>query len=91
MKILYFSSRSCVPCRTFGPVLERVVKFLSKKVTLEKYLIEESYQLCSKYHIRSVPSIVAVDQSGAIASLIGNRSESEILKFCEQALSYCDE
>ena len=63
MKFLYFSAPWCGPCRTLGPTMEKVA---ATGITVIKVDIdnEQSLNATSEYAIRSVPTVVLVDESG---------------------------
>lgn len=63
MKFLYFSAPWCGPCRMLGPTMEKVA---ATGITVIKIDIdnEQSLAATSEYAIRSVPTVVLVDESG---------------------------
>ena len=60
MKYLYFSAPWCGPCRQYGPIMEQV----SSQVPVEKINVDENQELAMQYSIRSVPTVVLVDNTG---------------------------
>ena len=60
MKYLYFSAPWCGPCRMFGPIMEEV----SKEIPVQKVNVDDENDLAMQYGVRSVPTIVLVNESG---------------------------
>ena len=61
MKYLYFSAPWCGPCRMLGPTMEKVA---AEGIAVEKINIDTEENLTMEYTVRSVPTIVLVDDSG---------------------------
>ena len=61
MKYLYFSAPWCGPCRMLGPTMEKVA---AEGITVEKINIDTEEDLTMEYTVRSVPTVVLVDDSG---------------------------
>jgi len=61
MKYLYFSAAWCGPCKTLGPTMERVK---SQGVPVEKVNVDENQDLVTQYSVRSIPTVVLVDNTG---------------------------
>ena len=60
MKYLYFSAPWCGPCRQYGPIMERV----SQTIPVQKINVDENQQLVMQYSVRSVPTVILVDNMG---------------------------
>ena len=77
MKYLYFSAPWCGPCKMFGPVMERV----GQTVPVQKINVDENQDLAMQYSIRSVPTVVLVDESGKeFARQTGVQQEKMLLE-----------
>ena len=72
---IYFSAPWCGPCRMLGPVMERV----NTTIPVQKVNIEEQSALAQQYNVRSVPTVVLLDNGNEIKRIIGAKSESEYL------------
>lgn len=72
---IYFSAPWCGPCRMLGPVMERV----NATIPVQKVNIEEQSALAQQYNVRSVPTVVLLDNGNEIKRIIGAKSESEYL------------
>ena len=61
MKYLYFSAPWCGPCRMLGPTMEKVA---AEGIEVVKVNIDTEETLTMEYTVRSVPTVVLVDDSG---------------------------
>jgi thioredoxin 1 len=77
MKYLYFSAPWCGPCKMFGPVMERV----STKVNVQKVNVDENQDLAMQYSVRSVPTVILVDNTGKeYARQVGVQKENMLVE-----------
>lgn len=61
MKYLYFSAPWCGPCRMLKPVMEKVI---AQGIPVDKFEVDDNKELADQYNIRSIPTIILVDESG---------------------------
>lgn len=74
MKFLYFSAPWCGPCRTLGPVMEKV----GQKYSVEKINVDENQELSAEFGIRSIPTVILVDESNKeLERLVGVKPEGD--------------
>jgi len=77
MKYLYFSAPWCGPCKMFGPIMERV----STKVSVQKVNVDENQDLAMQYSVRSVPTVILVDNTGKeYARQVGVQNENMLVE-----------
>jgi thioredoxin len=72
---IYFSAPWCGPCRMLGPVMERV----NATIPVQKVNIEEQSALAQQYNVRSIPTVVLLENGNEIKRIVGAKSESEYL------------
>lgn len=73
MKLLYFSAPWCMPCKTLAPILERV----AQTQTVEKINIDEHFELAQSFNIRSIPTVILVDESNKeLERSVGSKTEA---------------
>ena len=76
----------CGPCKTLGPVLEKVIKQTNGKAKLVKINIDENQELAAQLQIKSIPSVYAFKNGKIENAFQGSLPESEIIKFLEKSL-----
>ena len=78
--ILKFESDSCPQCKALSVTLERISK--ENKIDIKNINIEEdnSQDLIRKYNIRSIPTIIFLNENKEYNRLIGNQSYATINK-----------
>ena len=62
MKILKFSSATCMPCKQMTKVIDELDD--DTKSLFEEYTSENDITKFMQFNVRSVPTLVAVDESG---------------------------
>ncbi len=84
----------CGPCRTLGPIIERVVEETGGAVELVKVNVDESPQVASAFQVQSIPAVYAVRDRKVVDGFIGALPEAQVRSFVERlvpALSEADE
>ncbi len=77
MKYLYFSAPWCGPCKAFGPIMEEI----AKEISVQKVNVDDENDLAMQYAVRSVPTIVLVNENGKeLSRHIGIQQKSMILE-----------
>jgi thioredoxin-like negative regulator of GroEL len=79
-KILYFTATWCQPCKNFRPVMEQV----SRELPVQFVDINSNPQLVAEYGIRSVPTIVIVNNGQVASKQAGVLTESQIKSLWNQ-------
>ena len=80
IKILKFESDSCPQCKALSITLERITK--EYKIDMKSIDIEEdnNQDLIKKYNIRSIPTLIFLNEDQEYNRLIGNQSYATINK-----------
>lgn len=76
-QLLYFTADWCVPCRTYGPRLERVAGE-ELKLTIVKINVDEHQDMVEEYEIQSVPTVVVIKEGSVAAFLAGAMTEAQL-------------
>ncbi len=79
--IVDFWAPWCEPCKTLGPILEKVVNEANGAVIMAKVNIDEVQEIAAQMQIRSVPTVVAFVDGRPVDAFAGVKSESEVRDF----------
>ena len=71
----------CGPCRTLGPILERVVAETGGQVALAKIDIDNNPQVAASFPVQSIPAVFAIHQGKVVDSFIGALPEPAVREF----------
>jgi len=82
MKLLKFYATWCGPCKGLTMTLNGMTDKLT--MPLEEVDIDAQMDVARKYNIRSVPTMLIVDDSGSeVKRVVGAMTEDQIVKFME--------
>lgn len=70
--VVDFWATWCGPCRALGPTVEALADQYAGKVTVAKCNIEEANNAASKWHIQSIPAVIAYRNGVEVGRVIGN-------------------
>lgn len=73
----------CGPCRTLGPIIEKVVAESDGEVELVKVNTDENPGLSQTFQVQSIPAVHAVYQRKVVASFIGAQPEAKVREFVD--------
>jgi putative thioredoxin len=74
----------CGPCRTLGPVLERVVGATEGKVELVKVDIDANPRVATTFQVQSIPAVFALRDRKIVDSFIGALPERAVQEFVDR-------
>jgi len=76
----------CGPCRTLGPIIEKVAAEFAGRVKLVKVNSDESPEIAGAFNIRSIPNVIAFKDGRPVAQFVGALPESQVRAFFEKLL-----
>lgn len=74
----------CGPCRTLGPILERVVGETSGRVELAKVDVDANPRISATFRVQSIPAVYALRDGQVVDSFIGALPEARVREFVER-------
>jgi len=76
----------CGPCKTLGPIIERVIGDTGGKVELAKVNVDENPQVSRAFQVQSIPAVYALKDGKVVDGIIGAQPEATIKKFVDTLL-----
>jgi putative thioredoxin len=74
----------CGPCRTLGPVLEKVVEESNGRVELVKANVDENPRISATFQVQSIPAVYALKDKKVVDGFIGAVGEAQVREFVER-------
>jgi putative thioredoxin len=81
----------CGPCRTLGPIIEKVVDDTSGQVVLTKVNIDENPQVSAAFGVQSIPLVVALKDGQPVDGFLGAYPEDTVREFVQRLLPTAEE
>lgn len=79
--LIDFWAEWCGPCKSLGPLLEKVVNDHNGSVKLAKVDVDKEQQLAGMFGVRSIPTVVLVRDGQIVDGFTGALPEGEIREF----------
>ena len=76
-QLFYYSAPWCVPCQTLGPIMDQV----SSVIPVVKINIDYEANAAQQANVRSVPTVILVENGQEVRRFVGARSLQQILEF----------
>jgi len=74
----------CGPCRTLGPILERVVDATGGKVALTKVDVDSNPRVATTFQVQSIPAVFAIANRQVVDRFIGALPERSVQEFVDR-------
>lgn len=71
----------CGPCKTLGPILERVIGATNGAVELAKINVDENPGISQAFQVQSIPAVYAISGGEVVDQFMGAQGEREVEAF----------
>jgi putative thioredoxin len=76
----------CGPCRTLGPIIEKVVDATNGQVVLVKVNVDENPAISQAFQVQSIPAVYALRDGQVVDGFVGAHPEHVIQQFVDSLL-----
>jgi putative thioredoxin len=76
----------CGPCRTLGPILEKVIDETGGQVVMVKVNVDENPGISQAFQVQSIPLVVALKDGQPVNGFLGAQPEQAVREFVGQLL-----
>lgn len=74
----------CGPCKTLGPILEKLVREAKGKIKLVKIDIDQNPEVATQMRVQSIPAVFAFVDGRPVDGFMGALPESQIRQFIDK-------
>lgn len=74
----------CTPCKTLGPILEKVIGEMNGAVTLAKVDVDANPRVAQAFQVQSIPAVFAIRDGKIVDSFTGAMPEHQVREFVER-------
>jgi len=71
----------CGPCRTLGPIIEKVVDATEGAVALAKVNVDDNPSISASFQVQSIPAVFALRDGKVVDGFIGALPEAAVAEF----------
>jgi thioredoxin 1 len=82
-----FWAEWCMPCRMVSPVVERIAKELSGRITTVKVNVDKSPAVAGHYDVSSIPTIMLFSNGEPVMRVQGAQPYEELKRQIDQHLT----
>jgi putative thioredoxin len=75
----------CGPCRSLGPILERLIDQRAGAILLAKVNTDDAQNLALQYGVNGIPHVVAFRNGRPVVQFTGLLSETQIIEFLDRS------
>src|SRR5580704_10767207 len=71
----------CGPCKTLGPIIEKLVEATGGAVELAKVNVDENPRVAQTFAVQSIPAVFALRDGKVVDQFIGALPEAQVAAF----------
>src|SRR3954452_15048110 len=71
----------CGPCKTLGPIIEKVIADTDGKVELAKVNVDENQQVSQAFQVQGIPAVYALKDGKVVDGFVGAQPEANVREF----------
>ena len=76
----------CGPCRTLGPIIEKVVDETGGEVALAKINVDENPRASATFQVQGIPAVYALRDRRVVNGFVGAQGEDFVREFVDSLL-----
>jgi putative thioredoxin len=76
----------CGPCKSLGPIIERVVAATDGQVELAKVDVDANPNIANAFRVQSIPAVFAIKDGRPVDQFIGALPEAQVAEFVAKLL-----
>lgn len=77
----------CGPCRTLGPILEKVVTEAGGKIVLAKVDVDANPATAQVFRVQSIPAVYVMRNGEILDGFVGSRPEHAVREFVASVIA----
>ena len=81
----------CGPCRTLGPILEKVIDAANGAVVLAKVDVDKNPAIAQAFQAQSIPMVVAIKDGRPVNGFVGAQPEHVVAQFVSELTPSAEE
>ncbi len=81
----------CGPCKTLGPIIERVVDATGGAVELAKVNVDDNPRIAQSFQVQSIPAVFAIKDRKVVDRFIGALPEPAVREFVSRLVPAASE
>ncbi len=74
----------CGPCKTLGPILEKVIDETNGAVELAKVDVDANREIAAAFQVQSIPAVFAIAGGKVVDTFVGALPEAQVRHFIEK-------
>ncbi len=76
----------CGPCKTLGPIIEKVIAETNGAVVLAKVNVDENPATSQAFKVQGIPAVYAMHNGQVVDGFVGAKGEAEVKEFVGRLL-----